>query len=44
VALLYSPQLRPRPALAFAELGERAGAIGAALAAADRAGVDPPNS
>jgi glucokinase len=38
VALLYSPQLRPHPALAFAELGERAGAIGAALAAAERAG------
>jgi glucokinase len=36
LALLYSPQLRPHPALAFAELGERAGAIGAALAAADR--------
>jgi glucokinase len=35
-ALLYSPQLRPHPALAFAELGERAGAIGAALAAARR--------
>jgi glucokinase len=35
-ALLYSPQLRPHPALTFAELGERAGAIGAALAAADR--------
>jgi glucokinase len=31
-ALLYSPQLRPHPALAFAVLGERAGAIGAALA------------
>jgi glucokinase len=36
-ALLYSPQLRPHPAVAFAELGERAGAIGAALAAAERA-------
>jgi glucokinase len=35
-ALLYSPQLRPHPALAFAELGERAGAVGAALAAAGR--------
>jgi glucokinase len=35
-ALLYSPQLRPHPAVAFAELGERAGAIGAALAAAER--------
>jgi glucokinase len=44
-ALLYSPQLRPHPAVAFAELGERAGAIGAALAAADRlARVDFPNS
>jgi glucokinase len=32
-ALLYSPQLRPHPELAFAVLGERAGAIGAALAA-----------
>jgi glucokinase len=32
-ALLYSPQLRPHPDLAFAVLGERAGAIGAALAA-----------
>lgn len=29
--LLYSPRLRPHPALAFAELGERAGAIGAAI-------------
>jgi glucokinase len=36
-ALLYSPQLRPHPALAFAALGERAGAIGAGLAAAQRA-------
>ena len=35
-ALLYSPQLRPHPDLAFAVLGERAGAIGAALAAAER--------
>ena len=35
-ALLYSPQLRPHPVLAFATLGERAGAIGAALAAAER--------
>ncbi len=30
-ALLYSPENRPTPVLAFAELGERAGAIGAAL-------------
>jgi glucokinase len=30
-ALLYSPEHRPHPALRFAELGERAGAIGAAL-------------
>lgn len=30
-ALLYSPENRPNPVLAFAELGERAGAIGAAL-------------
>ncbi len=30
-ALLYSPEHRPHPHLAFAELGERAGAIGAAL-------------
>jgi glucokinase len=29
--LLYAPDLRPHPALAFAQLGERAGAIGAAL-------------
>jgi len=29
--LLYAPDLRPHPALRFAELGERAGAIGAAL-------------
>ena len=29
--LLYAPELRPHPALAFAELGERAGAIGAAM-------------
>jgi len=34
--LLYSPRLRPHPALAFAELGERAGAIGAAMYAGDR--------
>ena len=30
-ALLYSSEIRPRPALAFATLGEHAGAIGAAL-------------
>ena len=30
-ALLYSPEHRPHPALNFAQLGERAGAIGAAL-------------
>ena len=36
-ALLYAPELRPHPALAFAELGERAGAIGAAMfAVSDR--------
>ena len=35
-ALLYSSDLRPHPRLAFAELGERAGAIGAARFAADR--------
>jgi glucokinase len=29
--LLYAPHLRPHPRLAFAELGERAGAVGAAL-------------
>lgn len=29
--LLYAPDLRPHPRLVFAELGERAGAIGAAL-------------
>jgi glucokinase len=29
--LLYAPDLRPHPALTFAELGEHAGAIGAAL-------------
>jgi glucokinase len=34
--LLYSPRLRPHPDLAFAELGERAGAIGAAMYAAER--------
>lgn len=31
--LLYAPDLRPHPQLAFAQLGERAGAIGAALLA-----------
>ena len=37
--LLYSPDNRPWPILAFAELGERAGAIGAAmLMSADGAG------
>ena len=30
-SLLYSPDHRPHPALRFADLGERAGAIGAAL-------------
>ena len=34
--LLYAPDLRPHPALAFAELGERAGAIGAAMFATMR--------
>ena len=29
--LLYAPELRPHPRLEFAEMGERAGAIGAAL-------------
>jgi glucokinase len=29
--LLYAPDLRPHPRLVFAELGERAGAVGAAL-------------
>ncbi len=29
--LLYAPDLRPHPELVFAQLGERAGAIGAAL-------------
>jgi len=29
--LLYAPELRPHPALVFAHLGERAGAVGAAL-------------
>lgn len=31
--LLYSPHLRPHPELRFAELGDRAGAVGAALLA-----------
>ncbi len=31
LALIYSPENRPQPLLAFARLGERAGAIGAAL-------------
>ena len=31
--LLYAPHLRPHPTLVFAELGERAGAVGAALLA-----------
>lgn len=31
--LLYAPDLRPYPTLVFAELGERAGAVGAALLA-----------
>ncbi|MCE9622158.1 MAG: ROK family protein [Actinomycetia bacterium] len=31
--LLYAPDLRPHPSLAFAQLGEQAGAIGAALLA-----------
>jgi glucokinase len=35
-ALLYEADLRPCPALSFAELGEQAGAIGAAFLAADR--------
>lgn len=34
--LLYAPDQRPRPALAFAELGEHAGAIGAGLHARAR--------
>ncbi|MGI9053958.1 MAG: ROK family protein [Ilumatobacteraceae bacterium] len=33
--LLYAPHLRPHPRLAFAELGEHAGAIGCALLAAE---------
>lgn len=35
--LLYAPERRPHPVLAFAELGEHAGAIGAALLVLDRA-------
>jgi glucokinase len=31
--LLYAPHLRPHPQLAFAALGERSGAVGAALLA-----------
>ncbi len=31
--LLYAPELRPHPALVFAQLGEHAGAVGAALLA-----------
>lgn len=31
--LLYAPHLRPHPVLSFAQLGERAGAVGAALLA-----------
>jgi len=31
--LLYAPHLRPHPTLVFAQLGERAGAVGAALLA-----------
>jgi glucokinase len=31
--LLYAPHLRPHPTLVFASLGERAGAVGAALLA-----------
>ena len=34
--LLYSSEHRPQPVLAFAQLGERAGAIGAALLARTR--------
>jgi glucokinase len=31
--LLYSSELRPHPSVVFAALGERAGAVGAALLA-----------
>ena len=34
--LLYAPELRPHPELVFASLGERAGAVGAALLPAHR--------
>ena len=34
--LLYAPELRPHPALVFADLGERAGAVGASLLPAHR--------
>jgi glucokinase len=34
--LLYAPELRPHPSLVFADLGERAGAVGAALLPAHR--------
>ena len=37
-ALLYSSEIRPAPRLAFATLGEHAGAIGAALLGAGLAG------
>ena len=30
-SLLYAPDLRPHPQLVFASLGERAGAVGAAV-------------
>ena len=42
--LLYAPDLRPHPELAFASLGEYAGAVGAALLAEVHAGPDdsPP--
>lgn len=35
VELLYAPDQRPRPSMRFAELGERAGAVGAALLGAE---------
>ena len=41
-ALLYSPDHRPNPVLVFAELGERAGAIGAALLPTSRHPIDRP--
>lgn len=40
--LLYAPDRRPHPALHFAELGEHAGAIGAALLAAPGSRSEPP--